>query len=447
VTLTIRPRRLAITVTFIAVLLGSAILSAGAQAASGDLDPTFSGDGKLTTGFRAGGDSGNDVANGIAVQDDGKIVVVGGSGTRATGSDFTLARYNPDGTLDKSFSGDGRQRTGFGIYGPICVATAVAIQDDGKIVVVGFTHQTSYDYAFAIARYNPDGTLDTSFSGDGRQRTYFFGTDHATGVAIQGDGKIVVVGDAYNLTTDVADFAIARYNPNGTLDTSFSGDGRQTTAFGGYAGASAVALQGEGRIVAAGVDQEPPNYDFALARYNPNGTLDTSFSGDGTQTTSFGGGRDIAHGVAIQDDGKIVAAGQGGNSDFALARYNPDGSLDPSFSGDGRQTTGFGFGPHDAANGIAIQGDGRIVAAGHASVPVAKHGSRAASSDFALARYSPNGTLDKSFSGNGREITGFGRYSVASAVALQVDGNIVAAGKGRGTDGTSDFALARYLGG
>jgi uncharacterized delta-60 repeat protein len=391
VTLTIRPRRLAITVTFIAVLLGSAILSAGAQAASGDLDPTFSGDGKLTTGFRAGGDSGNDVANGIAVQDDGKIVVVGGSGTRATGSDFTLARYNPDGTLDKSFSGDGRQRTGFGIYGPICVATAVAIQDDGKIVVVGFTHQTSYDYAFAIARYNPDGTLDTSFSGDGRQRTYFFGTDHATGVAIQGDGKIVVVGDAYNLTTDVADFAIARYNPNGTLDTSFSGDGRQTT--------------------------------------------------------SFGGGRDIAHGVAIQDDGKIVAAGQGGNSDFALARYNPDGSLDPSFSGDGRQTTGFGFGPHDAANGIAIQGDGRIVAAGHASVPVAKHGSRAASSDFALARYSPNGTLDKSFSGNGREITGFGRYSVASAVALQVDGNIVAAGKGRGTDGTSDFALARYLGG
>jgi uncharacterized delta-60 repeat protein len=445
-TLTIRPRRLAIS-TFIAAVLGSAILSAAAQAAPGDLDPSFSGDGKQTTGFRISGSAANDVASAVAIQANGKIVVVGSSGSHATGSDFALARYNPNGSLDKSFSGDGRQRTGFGIWGPICVATAVAIQDDGKIVVVGFTHQTSYDYAFAIARYNPNGSLDPSFSGNGRQRTYFFGTDHATGVAIQGDGKIVVVGDAYNLTTDAADFAIARYSPNGTLDTSFSDDGKQTTAFGGYAGANPVALQGDGSIVAAGVDQEPPNYDFALARYNPDGSLDTSFSGDGTQTTSFGGGRDIAHGVAIQDDGKIVADGQGGRSNFALARYNPDGSLDPSFSVDGRQTTGFGFGPHDAANGIAIQGDGRIVAAGNASVPVAKHGSRAVSSDFALARYNPNGTLDKSFSGNGREITGFGRYSEANAVALQADGNIVAAGKGRGSDGTSDFALARYLGG
>jgi uncharacterized delta-60 repeat protein len=428
--------------------LGSATLSASAQAAPGDLDPTFSGDGKLTTGFRISGSAGNDVAKGMAVQDDGKIVVVGGSGD-SHGADlgFAIARYNPDGTLDTSFSGDGRQRTGFGIWGPRCEATAVAIQDDGKIVAVGYTHQSSYDYAFAIARYNPDGSLDTSFSGNGKQRTYFFGSDHATGVAIQGDGKIVVVGDAYNLTTDAADFAIARYNPDGSLDTSFSGDGRQTTAFGGYAAADAVALQGDGRIVVAGSNQEPPNYDFALARYNPNGSLDSSFSGDGTQTTSFGDGRDLAHGVAIQADGKIVAAGQGGNSDFALARYNPRGSLDSSFSGDGRQTTGFGFGPHAAAHGIAIQGDGRIVAAGNASVPVAAHGSRTVSSDFALARYNPNGTLDKSFSGNGRVITGFGRYSVANAVALQADGRIVAAGKGRGTDGTGDFALARYLGG
>jgi uncharacterized delta-60 repeat protein len=391
-TLTIRPRRLAIS-TFIAAVLGSAILSAAAQAAPGDLDPSFSGDGKQTTGFRISGSAANDVASAVAIQANGKIVVVGSSGSHATGSDFALARYNPNGSLDKSFSGDGRQRTGFGIWGPICVATAVAIQDDGKIVVVGFTHQTSYDYAFAIARYNPNGSLDPSFSGNGRQRTYFFGTDHATGVAIQGDGKIVVVGDAYNLTTDAADFAIARYNPDGSLDPSFSVDGRQTTGFGfgPHDAANGIAIQGDGRIVAAG------NASVPVAKH---------------------GSRAVS-------------------SDFALARYNPNGTLDKSFSGNGREITAFGG--YAGANAVALQGDGSIVAAGVDQEPP--------NYDFALARYNPDGSLDTSFSGNGREITGFGRYSEANAVALQADGNIVAAGKGRGSDGTSDFALARYLGG
>jgi uncharacterized delta-60 repeat protein len=440
--LTIRPRRLAIS-TFIAAVLGSAVVSAAAQAAPGDLDPSFSGDGKQTTGFRISSSAADDVANGVAIQGDGKIVVVGGSGD-SHGPDlgFAIARYNPNGTLDKTFSGDGRQRTRFESR---ALATGVAVQDDGKIVVVGFSHQSSYDSKFAIARYNPNGSLDTSFGQNGKKKTYFFGSDHATGVAIQGDGKIVVVGDAVDSFTPAGAFAVARYNPNGTLDTTFSGDGKQTTSFPDYAAANAVALQDDGKIVVAGSNQELNqgslgyDYNFALARYNPNGSLDPSFSGDGKQTTDFGG-YDQAYGVAIEDDGRIVAAGQGGNSHFALARYDANGSLDPTFSGSGKVTTGFGFGPDDAANGIAVQGDGKIVAAGRTS-------GGATSSDFALARYNPNGTLDRSFSGNGKQTTGFGGYDAANAVALQAHGKIVAVGQGRGSDGTNDFALARYLGG
>ena len=322
----------------------------------------------------------------------------------------------------------------------------MAIQNDGKIVVVGFAHGSSYDSAFAIARYNPNGTLDRSFSGNGRKKTYFFGSDHATGVAIQDDGKIVVVGDAVDSFTPAGAFAVARYNPNGSPDRSFSGDGKQTTSFPDYAGANAVALQDDGKIVVAGSDQELNqgslgyDYHFALARYNPNGSLDPSFSGDGKQTTDFG--RLTTRPTAWRS--RMTAGssrlGQGGNSHFALARYDPNGSLDPTFSGDGKVTTGFGFGPDDAANGIAVLGDGKIVAAGRTS-------GGATSSDFALARYNPNGTLDTSFSGNGKQTTGFGGDDAANAVALDADGKIVAVGQGRGSDGTSDFALARYLGG
>src|SRR6185295_13386784 len=253
----------------------------------------------------------------------------------------------------------------------------------------------------------------------------------------QPDGKIVVVGSE----SDVR-FALARYNPNGSLDTSFSGDGKQTTSFtiGGefiYNAAFGVALQGNGKIIAVGGTGSTGPSDFALARYNPNGSLDTSFSGDGRQTTDFGG---FATGVALQGDGKIVAVGRAGDfsageSDFALARYNPNGSLDTSFSGDGKQTTDFLFGANDVANDVAIQANGKIVAVGSAQ-------GGATGEDFALARYNANGTLDTSFSADGRKRTSFGAFDSANGVALQGDGRIVAVGVGNG-----EFALARYLGG
>ena len=408
------------------LLLLASAAAAPARAAPGDLDLTFSGDGKQTTDFGFGARS----AAATVRQPDGKIVAVGrvsagGSG----GGDFALARYNADGSLDTSFSGDGKQRTDFG--GNSDGATDVVLQADGNIVAVGFSVDDMGTGSFALARYNADGSLDTSFSGDGRQTTVFgsFGEGGATGVALQGDGKIVVVGGSNFNGSHTRDFALARYNPNGSLDSSFSGDGTQTTSFEIVAGANGVAIQANGKIVAVGTDFD--GGAFALARYNADGSLDTNFSGDGKQTTDFGD-FDSANGVAIQGDGKIVAVGfSGASDDFALARYNADGSLDTSFSGDGRQTTDFGG--SDGASDVALQG-AKVIAVGSTGA--------AASSDFALARYNADGSLDTSFSGDGKETTDFGGSDGASDVALQ-GAKVIAVGS-TGAAASSDFALARY---
>jgi uncharacterized delta-60 repeat protein len=208
------------------------------------------------------------------------------------------------------------------------------------------------------------GDLDTSFGGDGKVTENFTsGDDTGFAAAIQADGKIVAAG-----TAAFREFALARYNADGTLDTTFGGDGKVTTNFTSRDdAASGVAVQpSDGMIVAAGTAGN--SGAFALARYNIDGTLDTGFSSDGKLTTNFTSGPDVAFGVAIQGDGKIVAAGLAGSDvwKLGLARYMADGSLDTSFGGDGKVTAGFPSG-NAYAFGVAVQGDGRIVAAGVAS--------------------------------------------------------------------------------
>jgi uncharacterized delta-60 repeat protein len=426
--LTSQPSRVVVVAVIVSLAFPATAIAAG-----GDLDPTFSFDGKQRTNFG----SGPSEATAAVRQADGKLVVVGGASLN-----FLVARYNLDGSLDTSFSDDGRVQTNFtasdgtsGFDG----ATDV-VRQGNKIVVVGFSIDNNRTGHFAVARYHPDGTLDTSFSGDGMQTTAWggFGVGGASGVALQSDGKIVAVGTTNIHGSHTSDFALTRYNPNGSLDASFSGDGKRTLdlAFGEFASANGVAIQADGKVVAVGraVDFGA----FALARFNPNGSLDMSFSGDGVQTTAFGFDSE-ARKVAVQADGKIVAVGRSDVYDFALARYNPDGSLDSGFSGDGMQTTDF-LGNLDVANDVAIQGNGRIVAVGTV-------GGGATGEDFGLARYNTNGSLDTSFSGDGRRRTSFGGPDGANGVALQGDGRIVAVGVGQGTDGREEFALARYLGG
>jgi uncharacterized delta-60 repeat protein len=388
-----------------------------ARAAPGDLDPTFSFDGKLTT------DIGTATAEAfdLAVQSDGKLVVVGGAA-----GDVALARYHADGALDTTFSGDGLQTTD--LSPALGGARGVAIQPDGNIVVVGVSN-TDGDSDFAIVRYKPDGALDTTFSGDGLQTTDFGGTDSASDVVLQPGGAIVAMGGADS------DFALARYTPAGMLDTTFSGDGKQTTDFGGHDQAAALALTPGGGIVAVGGGASGAKGGFRVARYDANGTLDTGFSGDGKQETVVET-ESVAGDVAVQSDGRIVVAGSsadGSTVNFGLVRYLVDGSLDMSFSGDGKQATDFGT--FDEGFGVALEPGGKIVVAGR---------SGNATPDFALARYLSDGSPDSAFSDDGRQTTDIrGDFDLARAVVLQGDGKYVAAGSSRAA-GRFAFAVARY---
>ncbi|WP_406337528.1 calcium-binding protein [Streptomyces sp. NBC_00649] len=404
-------RAVVVAATGLALVLA---LPGTAAAAPGALDPTFSGDGKVLTSF-----ADDDHANDVAVQSDGKIVSVGASADYSVlESDFALTRHNADGTLDTSFGGDGTVTTAINNMNPDfqwSEANAVALQPDGKIVTVGSSWR-GYENCcwFTVARYNTNGTLDQSFGGgDGRVFTDFGGPDEAQDVAVQPDGKIVALG------TSGGNAALARYNADGTPDTSFGGgDGKVTTdpapeSLEEGGDARALALQPDGKIIAGG-QVGTTRFDFVLLRYNANGTLDTSFSGDGIERTDFGD-YEAVEGLAVQPDGRIVAAGGSGGR-FALARYNVNGSLDTTFGNAGRVLTSGGGGAQD----VVLQPDGRIVV----------DGSNGPGGDFAVLRYNTNGSLDSGFGTGGLVTTDFGGSDQARGVALQPDGKIVAAGQG-----------------
>ncbi len=225
----------------------------------------------------------------------------------------------------------------------------------------------------------------------------------------------------------------------GHLDPTFGSDGKVTTDFGGNETALGLAVQANGKAVLAGTRFDPgPSDDFVLARYTARGALDATFDRDGKVTTDFGGGPDGAHDVAIQADGKIVAAGSGIPSqvrplDFALARYNRDGTLDSTFGYGGKVLTTFEPNSIDSASAVLIQPDGKIVAAG----------STRPRREFAVARYLPNGSLDASFDGDGLVVTPI-PSGVVFDLALQPDGKLIAAGWSN--PGGYDIAMARYNG-
>ena len=353
------------------ITIGFTTLQSPAWAADGDLDTTFSGDGILTTAIGAG----NDAASSVVLQSDGKIVVAGYS-YNGSNYDIAVVRYNTDGSLDTSFGTGGKVTTAIGLGNDY--AESVVVQSDGKIVVAGYSHNGS-NYDIAVVRYTDTGSLDTTFSGDGILTTTIGSRDdYAESVVVQSDGKIVVAGFYNNGSGNL--LTVVRYTDTGSLDTSFSGDGKQVTsdATRGYS----VVLQGD-KIVVAGYSYNGSNNDIAVVRYNTDGSLDTSFSGDGTVTTAIAisGGHDEANSVVVQGDGKIVVAGysyNGSNYDLAVVKYNTDGSLDTSFSGDGQVTTAIGLG-EDLARSVMLQGDGNIVVAGYSY--------NGSNNDFAVVRY------------------------------------------------------------
>jgi uncharacterized delta-60 repeat protein len=400
---------------------------------NGSLDTSFGGTGKVLTPSTDAHGTFYDVA----IQPDGKIVAVGETYGNNTGFNFVAARYNTNGSLDTSFDSDGIANTAVAAAGD--GARAVAVQPDGKIVAAGYAFRGSTLYDFVLVRYNPNGSLDTSFGTNAIVRTQFSSsTDGFTDVALQLDGKIIGIGTTPN--GGDTDFTVLRYNTNGALDTSFDTDGIAFADIGeAYALAEAVAVQADGKIVVAGYAFNGTNTDFAVARYNADGSPDTSFGGIGRVLTPVSSGSDYANALVIQPDGKIVVAGSvqtTSSTVFALVRYNADGSLDTSFDTDGKVTTAFFDSTLFGAKGVALQPDGKIVAVGLVFT---------AETDFALARYNANGSLDTTFDTDGRVTTDVsGSYDYANAVAVQPDGKIVVAGYADGGSFNWDFALVRY---
>ncbi|MFK4624025.1 putative delta-60 repeat protein [Bradyrhizobium diazoefficiens] len=308
----------------------------------GTLDTSFGSGGTVTTSFNSALSS----AILSVVVDGTKIIAVGTAfyGTQSNYADFALARYLADGSLDPTFGSGGIVTTDFGSPAGVGeTATSVKVQTDGKIVVGGLSALSDNESVFALARYNSDGTLDSSFGTNGKVQTAInLSGDFLSEIQLLPDGKILAAGSTY----DGSQFklALVRYTSSGALDTSFDGDGKVVTDLidAKSQAATDVVVQPDGKILVGGYtlisDLDPNAFkEFAVARYNANGTLDTTFGDAGVVVTEI---RDssVAVSVRLQADGKIVVAGDSFDEGtfsraFAVARYNADGSQDPEFGG------------------------------------------------------------------------------------------------------------------
>jgi uncharacterized delta-60 repeat protein len=416
-------RRVALLAVMVAL-----VVAAAAAAAAGELDPSFGGDGIVTTTIGPG----DDFAEALDVLPNGSVVVAG-----ASSDDFAVARYEQDGDLDTSFGGDGVVTTQ--VSPGLDESRSVVAVAGGRALAAGRAF-TGSSQDFALVRYTHDGDLDPGFGGDGIVTTAVSaGTDEILALARAAGGKVIAAGRSFDGSG--FDFALARYLPNGSLDPSFGGDGVVTTTFGATDDrAFGVTVLPNGKIVAAGHTCTASGCDFALARYLPDGSLDPGFGGDGKVVTAPGPGSGGAFAVDRGSRGRIVAAGlrcDGGDCDFALTRYGTDGSLDPSFDSDGIVRTSFGPGV-DEAFGVAVLPGGKIVASGRSS--------NGSDYDVALARYAKDGSLDAAFGAGGTVTTAVGPGDdQASGLELRGNGDVVVAGSTfNGSD--LDIAVARYDG-
>jgi len=323
-------------------------------------------------------------------------------------------------------------------------ASAMTVQGDGKILVAGGANVSGTSYDFAVVRYNSDSTLDSSFGTGGKVSTDI-GTNSSDGgsaIVLQSDGKILVSGGSN--ASGSTDFALVRYNSDGSLDSSFGTGGKVTTDIGTTSAdqTSAIALQSDGKILVSGAfDAGGGSYNFAVVRYNSNGTLDASFGTGGKVTTDIGtNSGDQATAMTVQSDGKILLAGYSnasGSYDFAVVRYNSAGTLDASFGTGGKVTTDIGTTSADGANAMTLQSDGKILLAGYSNA--------SGSNNFTAVRYNSDGTLDATFGTGGKVSTDIGTSTDdrPNAMQIQSDGKILLSGNSD-AGVSNDFAVVRY---
>jgi uncharacterized delta-60 repeat protein len=456
----------AVALPVVALML--AVSPAPSTTSAGSIDTGFGMEGHANASKFAGR------AWAIAVQSDGKIVAVGTTEPAFTAgeqSDMAIARFDQDGNLDVTFGGDGHVAVAF--PSGRAQAHAVAIQPDGKIVVAGCTLCSWFSSSdFAAARLNANGTLDVTFGESGKIDGLPRGladsaclvvpallTADAYGVVVQSTGRIVVGGWLRSTRQDqqYENFALAAYTSAGSLDCTFGSflglqsmtglsdmrSGIQTTHFGDADWGFAMALQSDDKIILAGhTNAADGNGDAAVARYAPDGLLDPAFGTGGTVRMNFNSPYRAVQGVALQPDGKLIVAGvtyhvganNWTNEDFALARFTTTGTPDQTFGDAGKIVSDFGspdFERQDIALGVAVQPDGRIVAVGDS---FGGFGSEYRH-NVAVARYNVDGSIDQTFGSSGVSLEAFGIDP--NDVAIQGDGRILVA--------TWPFGILRYL--
>ena len=415
----------------------------------GTPDTTFGAKGAVVTAIGTS----DDEINSLKLQSDGKIVAAGQSQVSAGVNQFALVRYNTDGSLDTTFGKGGIVTTR--IVSGDCMAYDVVIQGDGKLVAAGYTANGSGNQ-FALVRYNTDGSLDTTFGTGGIVTTTMPGADNEIlALGLQGDGKLVAAG--YQTALDSSwQYTLARYNTDGSLDTTFGTGGIVTASLGSYSWVWRLVIQADGKLLVAGpiVDTNSYIWKFGLIRYNTDGSLDTTFSSSAITMGQYDS-EDWA--LALQGDGKILAAGYANTvcscefstaaqyriapSNFALARYTASGTLDTGFGSGGTVITLDGAAPEvyfGHFDDLGIQANGNVVAIGAS-------GNSYTNRQCTLARFTPAGALDTTFGTEGYTVSPLGADSSCFwRLATQSDGNLVCGGLAT-TGGVTKFLVARYL--
>ncbi len=365
----------------------------------------------------------------VALQSDGKIVL-GGTASNGTINHYALARYFPNGSIDSTFGNNGVVITALSFGSD--EAREVLIQNDGKILLGGSINWGGFEN-FAIVRYNTDGTLDTTFNHDGIVKTIITNQEYAYAMEIQPDGKIILAGQAYYLPGN-SSLVLTRYNTNGDLDLTFGSGGILGSSLGfASEGIYDIAVQNDGKIIAVGHAGSGSSIDIFIHRFEPNGGLDGTFDVDGLIFYSLSPGSEGATSVAVQPDGKILVGGAVSNAshgfDFAMLRLNDNGSLDTTFDADGIVT--LNTGSYSNSQDLSLQADGKIVLAGNSI------------NGFLVARFNSNGSIDSGFGSNGFTNTPIVQYCNAMSSVIQLDGKIILAGYRTDSTG-ADFTMLRY---
>lgn len=433
----------------LAWLVGAPVTAAG----PGTPDPDFGIQGKLLIAFNLGGDF-IDSAHDVAIQSDGKAIVVGSAQFGSGDYDLALVRFDKTGTFDSTFAGTGGTTVAFDLgQSNADYAQAVAVQPDGKIVVAGYV-QVAQGLDGAVARLLPNGSLDTSFDSDGKTTIPFdlgeTNQDLFVDLALQPDGKIVVVGTADHFPFNNDDCIVARLLADGSLDTSFDGDGKAVVGFeiGGtlHDDCHAVQVQSDGKIVIVGTASGDTKSHIALARLSANGELDASFGTGGKKILDFDAATsEVGRALGVMPDDRLVVGGFSFGLDIsraALARLTADGTLDASFATDGMQTVDVS-GKSETLQDLAIQPDRKV-----AFVMALYDGSQY---DFAAGRLNADGSIDTGYGSGGVQIIAFDlggdQRDYANAIAQRSDGTTILAGSVQQTTGDdADFGVVQLIG-